>query len=457
MYCTTGFRAPFRPLSAPKTSLGPQDNPRQERIIGDRQDQRSVRAPGRGVPRCGFVQAQLRGDRRSEGEKAGMAKDGSPGGSRRHELDWIRILVTLNLVPFHAAWLITGVEGFSRVERETPGWIALEVFVGFTSPLHMVLLFLVAGVGACHSLRRRSPGEFLHERVRRLLVPLITFMLFLFPLLGWYWPAAGELEGVAFFTEFWPWCLATTLCSPVTHGPNWAHMWFVGYLFLYSLLLLPLRPRQGGAAAGRVTEFLARRPGAVFLPALPFALAFALLAPCFHFYQNNLYTDWGYFAYNLTAFLMGFLIARDRPFLDACNRHFGAALLLGLFLSTGKLALQAWFPAWSEPAFNGCYQLYALGAGLNTWAWVMVALVLARRLLSFSNRFLEHFNRISYPYYILHLVVLVVAGHHLTRLGLGVGAEFLLLCLVTWPVTWLLAVLAGGTAATRFLFGIKGP
>jgi hypothetical protein len=33
---------------------------------------------------------------------------------RRYELDWLRVLVILSLIPFHAAWTMTFVPGFSQ-------------------------------------------------------------------------------------------------------------------------------------------------------------------------------------------------------------------------------------------------------------------------------------------------------------------------------------------------------
>ena len=29
--------------------------------------------------------------------------------ARRYELDWLRVLVIINLIPFHAAWMMTSV------------------------------------------------------------------------------------------------------------------------------------------------------------------------------------------------------------------------------------------------------------------------------------------------------------------------------------------------------------
>ena len=94
-------------------------------------------------------------------------------------------------------------------------------------------------------------------------------------------------------------------------------------------------------------------------------------------------------------------------------------------------------------------------AGMNTWFWVIALLSLARRRLSFSNRFLGYFNRISYPFYIFHLVVISVAGYFITRLRLGTFPEFLVLCVSSFLITVLCCELVKRTPVTRFLLGIK--
>ena len=378
---------------------------------------------------------------------------------RLYELDWIRVIVTIDLVPFHVAWMITSVGGFSLVEKGTIPWGILHGYVKFVSPLHMFLLCLVAGTSTYMSLRKRSAGQYVKERINRLLIPLLFFMIFLFPLLGYFWPTDLDLSGVGYLTQFWPWCLMNTFYLESTGGPNWAHMWFVGYLFIYSLILLPVffRIRGGGNAyIERITRFISERRGAIFLVGIPISLTFALLAPIFPFFRNNLYTDWGYFTYNMVAFFFGFLIALDKRWAKALERHALISLILGIACSTAKIYMEYSQPSFSTPGYNPSYASYSLVAGFNTWFWVVAIISLARKSLSFTNRFLRYFNRISYPFYIFHLVVISVAGYYITRMRLGIIAEFTIICMVTLVICVMCCELVKRTPIVRFLFGIKG-
>jgi glucans biosynthesis protein C len=377
---------------------------------------------------------------------------------RLHELDWIRSIVTIDLIPFHVAWLITSVGGFSLVEQWTPAWKILHGYVWLLSPVHMYLLFIVAGASTFLSLRRRSPGRYAVERVRRLLVPLLTFMVFLFPVLGWYWPSDIDLRGLDFLTQFWPWCLSTAFYSPVTHGPNWGHMWFAAYLFIYSMVLLPLFLRIRAGKSGSLASaagFLTGRRGSIFLVGIPIALTFAVLAPIWPFFRNNLYSDWGYFTYNMTAFFLGFLIVSEPSWIRTFERHAAAGFVAGIALSVAKLYMQYRLPSYSTPAYTVEYAAYSAIAGFNTWAWVVAVLGVAGRTLSFTNRFLRWFSRISYPFYIFHLVAISVVGHFITRMRYGIITEFVLICIVSFVVSVVCCELVKRTPVTRFLFGIK--
>ena len=397
-------------------------------------------------------------DFRNRGKRICMDNPPAATPERMYELDWLRVIVTINLIPFHVAWMITSVSGFSFVERGTVAWNILHGYVRFVSPLHMFLLFLVAGTSTFMALRYRSPRQYIAERIKRLLIPLFTFMIFLFPALGYFWPTAIDLSRINYLTQFWPWCLKTTFYSEITGGPNWAHMWFVAYLLIYSVILLPLflLIRAGKSPVIESwTRFLTNRRGAIFLMGIPLSLTFAILSPIWPFFRNNLYSDWGYFAYNMVAFYFGYIISHDPRWTRSFDRHAAASLVLGIAFSAAKLLMEFFSPSFSTPAYNTSYALYSLVAGLNTWFWVVAVLSIARKSLSFTNGFLRYSNRISYPFYIFHLVVISVAGHYITPMRRGIIAEFVIICVVSFAISVLCCELVKSTRVTRFLFGIK--
>ena len=103
-------------------------------------------------------------------------------GDRLAYLDWLRFLVVLSLAPFHAAISFTGMG--SVYVYDTPvrdillagshacrlGPRAPHHFTVFMDNWFIHLLFLMSGIGAALSLRKRSGAQFLGERCNRLLL-----------------------------------------------------------------------------------------------------------------------------------------------------------------------------------------------------------------------------------------------------------------------------------------------
>ena len=137
------------------------------------------------------------------------------------------------------------------------------------------LFFVLAGWSAVASLRRRGAGAFVRERARRLLVPLVAGTVLLGPLIKYIELRHGRDIG---FHGLW-------LVPPLQDGflafvpryftrmnlLTWSHLWFLAYLFLVSLLLLPLALRL---AQSKPRADVPAAP-LVYLPGLAFA---ALLA-----------------------------------------------------------------------------------------------------------------------------------------------------------------------------------
>ncbi len=379
--------------------------------------------------------------------------------ARRYELDWLRVLVILNLIPYHSAWLMVAVPGFSGIDKESTGSSVLTIYFTFFRQWHMPLLFLIAGVSTCYALGFRSIRQYIIERTKRLLVPVAFCIVFISPIGFYFFPGISEVKSIPdYFTRFWPGFLRQ---FPNPDGPpEWAHLWFVGYLFIMSLVCLPLflylRHEKRRRTISHLAHLCDRWPIA-FLPGFFFAVVYATLRIHWPFtYYHALYNDWAYFCYNLIAFVLGYVICLDERFWKAIDRHFRISLLLGGICAIVVFWMSFRMPAFSTPQYTSRYMLYSILFGFNTWFWIVALLGLARRFLSQSNTFLKYFSRASYPLYILHLVIMVVIGHYIVRWRLGIVAEFLVFTVLSF-FTIILAyeILVRRTRLTRFLFGMK--
>ena len=114
--------------------------------------------------------------------------------------------------------------------------------------------------------------------------------------------------------------------------PTWNHLWFVAYLWAYTVaawLLLRLAPRAMERAGTRLGTLLAAGPTVLLAPALLLALVRVLLVGRFQS-THALVDDWYNHAQYFTVFLLGFLVARSDRVWDAIERVRWPALWLWL-------------------------------------------------------------------------------------------------------------------------------
>jgi len=382
---------------------------------------------------------------------------------RRYDLDWLRVLVILNLVPWHAAWLIVYATGFSNSTRESFLITILQYYMGFSLRWQIPLLFFIAGASAYMSLSHRSPGAFVRERARRLFVPLMFFMLVCYPVMLYFWPGVCDNKSLPdYLIRFWPHCLTTIHHSRMPGRapmPGWAHLWFVAYLLIFSLTSLPffirLKRQSESGTAGKYISFFTKR-GTILLLAVPLMAINITLAPKWPMAQLNLYDDWTYFCYDLTIFIYGYIFCLHDRLWQAIDRLLQISLLLAIISTVFVLVMRFEMPAFSRPAYSPRYMLYSVFLGLHTWCWTLALLALARRYLSGTNRFLMYASRAFYPFYILHFLLMVVIGHFIAQWRMGIIAEFISLSFLTFIATLAsYELLVNRTKAAHVLFGVK--
>jgi peptidoglycan/LPS O-acetylase OafA/YrhL len=361
----------------------------------------------------------------------------------RPDVDWLRVLATYLLFAFHAA-KVYDVPPFYHV-KDTVLSEPLGTFTGFVHLWHMPLFFVLAGWSALGSLRMRRVARFLRERVAKLFVPLVFGMIALGPFLRWAELRTGQFvtfEGERLpaqpeigFLEYLPQYFSGF--EQVT----WAHLWFLAYLFTFTLLVTP------------VLAWAARRPAAelraprwlVYAPIVPLAFVQATLRDRWPGFQN-LVDDWANFSYYLLFFSLGAALAWAPGFERAAHREARNAGIAALE-AAGELRAQgvpgAWTAFWTLSAVAG-------------WCAVVACLGFAARRLAFSNRVARWLAESAFPVYFLHQAGVVAAALIVIELSLGVAAKLALTIALAVALT--LAVyelVVRRFAPLRFLLGMK--
>ena len=193
----------------------------------------------------------------------------APRVERRREVDLMRAVMVFGLILFHTA-RIFDLLPFNVKNDELS--LAFTILVGFVSQWGMPLFFLIAGIAARHALSSRSAIRFLRDRLRRLIVPFVFGMLVIVPPLQYYtWRTNPDYHDSywRFYGDFFDPLLRFDFAFLVRES---AHLWFLDYLFVFSMILLPLFVYLKGEAGTRLVSRLAafcQRSGAIFLLALP--------------------------------------------------------------------------------------------------------------------------------------------------------------------------------------------
>jgi S-formylglutathione hydrolase FrmB len=367
---------------------------------------------------------------------------------RRYDLDWLRVIAFALLMLFHTGMLFTTWDWHVK-NLETSD--AFDYVMRFLHQWRMPLLFFISGSAIWFALERFSPRQFLVERQRRLLIPLVFGMLVVIPPQVYFERLYHQQQ----FDSFWDFYRTVfTLGSYPVGNLSWHHLWYIPYIFVYSLLSLPLlvwlRSRSGRSVLERVLGWL-QNPWCLCLLIVPAALSDILLRPIWPYDANNLFGDWANFAHKLTFFVAGFVLASGTGVYDmiAARRRW--------FLAGGVVSLAVLHPIWvgdwhvSEKWVIG----YRVLNNFHIWMWILTALGYGRRYLNFNHAFLKSANEAVYPFYILHQTVIIILGYYIVYLDWSIGVKFFIVATATFVIIWGLYVVLRSWNISRVLFGMK--
>jgi glucan biosynthesis protein C len=392
----------------------------------------------------------------------------SPRG-RLAYIDWLRFFVVLSLAPFHAAISFTGMGSvfvYDTPVRDillaggTPvnlGPCALY-FTIFIDNWFINLLFLISGIGAAISLRKRTGAQFLGERCNRLLLPLLICTPLVISVQSWLRALSfGRFSGS--FFAFFPLFFNGIYTGPRSSGNfDLGHLWFLEYLFVFSALALSLFLSIQRKGEGSRILSIARRFTAtplILLPALWTGFLEALLRPGWPGWPGSLINDWAIFTVNLSFFLAGYVVGSVPELSQAIEKHRLAALLLGI---TAFLARIAPYGVVAVPdGYNAANMIAQAFRGIAAYGLVMAAIGYGQRYLNRPGRMLGIARDLSFPLYILHYAPLTVATYLLLNSGLSIWTRWILAVAASWSFVVLFTFLARFVPPVRSFFSIRQP
>lgn len=369
--------------------------------------------------------------------------------SRRADVDSLRALALALLILYHVLLIYTGRE-FWRVNSTHHGYWA-DYLLAVLTPWRMSLVFLIGGVAVRFMFSRPSFGAFVRERAARLLTAFLFAVVVLVP--PQRYVRLDELSGEN--TDYLSYLVhEAPFAVPYlgVHLPQFAHAWFLPYLFVYSCAIAAFwwfAPRAFKAVQSVVERIPA--PAWVLVTMAWFAfieVRFSVRLPG----DRLFFTDWAAHSKFIPVFVLGVMIGKNLPFLERLS-----AIKIPLWVAASGLLVASVGLEWL--VLHGREDLrteWLLSRGLfgGAMLWNMVAF--GHWALNRPSRALTYASDAILPVYLLHQTALVLVADRVVAQHWPLPVEFAVLFLSAslLPLA-LYQLFIRRTPWLRFLFGLR--
>ncbi|WP_421762973.1 acyltransferase family protein [Ekhidna sp.] len=343
---------------------------------------------------------------------------------RRYDIDWLRVIAIGLLLIYHIAiafqpWGV--LIGFIQTNDPMESvWIPMSMLNIWRIPL----LFFVSGMGVWFAIQRRNWKQLLTERSKRILLPFLFGMTVIIPIHVFIWQDYYHQKLRYIF--------------------NPSHLWFLGNIFIYVLVLSPifffLKKNQGGRVHQMIKRFTNNSLGLLILM-IPFILEAEIVSPSeFEVYAM---TTHGFFL-GLIAFLTGFLcVYSGSGFWEEVTKRRWVLLTIAVVMYFIRLLI-----------FDLRTPNYLMA--IESFHWIMAIFGFGYKHLNKPSHALSYLSQAAYPVYIIHMVFIYLGSWLFFQSDIHVIFQFVLLNIFTFAGSFITYEFAIRRAKIlRPLFGLK--
>ena len=368
---------------------------------------------------------------------------------RRYDLDWIRVFGILVLFIFNTSMIF--VLWPFHIKNNTSHVLLslLNIFIGIW---YMPIMFYVAGASAWFSLTFRNVMEYISERFFRLIIPLFFGVLLIIPPQVYY----ERLHEKILYNSFWEFYPYFFQGFYPEGNLSWHHLWFIAYLFVISLISIPITriidTRRTSPWICQLAIF-SNRPGGILMFGLPMALSEAFLRPYFPQGIKDIIHDWANVSFYSICFVYGYLMISDVRFGTAINRHRRIAMVLGTIFT---IIISYYSIARTHLSSHSYTMFFHFLCGFNIWFWMIVVLAYVRESFSNDSPILTYLNRAVLPFFMLHQTIIIILGYHIISMELSIFGKFWYILIGSLVITFIIYEgLIRRFAIFNIIFGIK--
>jgi len=346
--------------------------------------------------------------------------------------------MTAMVILHHTAITYGAIGGWFWYELRPSAALSSQILIQFCTTnqaYFMGFFFLLAAYFIPASLERKGYGQFIGDRLTRLGLPLLAFIL----VLGPFTAALAHWGDTGRFWEVFPYLLQHAIIIP---GP----LWFVEVLLIFSLAYCVWR-----AVAGAPLKGAQRTPRpfpstfTLLWTALAAGVAALLIRQVSPVGVIHASLQLAYFAPYVVLFAAGISAWRYDWLrqLEWKNGRgiFWIAILAWPLMPAGVMVFNAIYGGKGNFAtgFSWPAVLYAMWEPLVAWGFIAGWLLLARKWMNQPSAFWSWVNRRAYAVYIIHPPVLVGVSLLLHGWAAPALVKFCVTGMLACAATWLAA------------------
>jgi glucans biosynthesis protein C len=343
---------------------------------------------------------------------------------RQYYIDWLRIMLILSVFLYHIGMIFNPWPWHIKNSEQFGGLLCY--IMNFLHSWRMPLLFMLSGAGTYFALGKRTSGQYLWERFRRLVIPLAAGIFILVPVQVYI----ERIDQYSTLPEYYH-----HMFEGIYPEGNfsWHHLWFIAYLFVISLFISPflnfLRGRRFQSFRSRI-EKRVTKPLALNIFIIPLILSQIILRPFFETETNDLINDWASFSYYIIFFLAGFTLLASGNITEAMRKY----RLWYLAEVCAVTIVMFTVPAMARSEESGEI-IHDVASIFLAWSCAMTATGFAKQYFNRNSTLRRLGNEAIYPFYLLHQPIIVVTGYFTINLGIAVVWKVAIVLLSSFTLT----------------------
>lgn len=343
---------------------------------------------------------------------------------RRYDIDWLRVVAIGLLLIYHIAIIFQPWAMFIGFIRSDESIINLWKPMTMLNVWRIPFLFYVSGMGLYFAMKKRNFWQLIAERTKRILIPLIFGIVAIAPL------------HFLIFQKYYN--------LPLSYYPHAGHLWFLGNIFAYVLLLSPLflylmKNKEGKFKRG-LSSFMNNPAGPLLISVFFVAEAIIVNPQLFTLYADTLHG----FLLGLLAFFFGFLfVYSGKVFWETVSKwkwlYFGLAVVL---FTIRLMVFETTSPGYLMSIESNC--------------WIFGVFGLGYKYLNKPSTALSYLSQAAYPVYIIHMFALYTGAMIILPLEISPVMKFIFITVFTFSICYIIyEYIVKRVGLLRPLFGLK--